>query len=167
MQTKEIIDFWRSGEKRITNFVFGGTSAIVTSLALITGLNEAANPRLAIISSLLIIALADNISDSLGIHIYQESEGMKARKVWFTTFTNFFTRLLVSFGFILIIAVFPLAIATYIAVAYGLATLTVFSYFIAIGQHRKPLFAIFEHLCIAIAVIILSKFVGDFIIKAF
>ena len=145
----------------------GATAAIITSMGLIAGLTQGVNAETSIITGLFIVAIADNISDSLGIHIYQESEGMKARKVWFTTFTNFFTRLLVSFGFILIIAVFPLAIATYIAVAYGLATLTVFSYFIAIGQHRKPLFAIFEHLCIAIAVIILSKFVGDFIIKAF
>ncbi len=167
MKIKKLLKFFRGKEIEITNYIFGGTSAIVTSLAIITGLNASENPRLAIIGSLLVIALADNISDSLGIHIYQESEGMPARKVWLKTGTNFFTRLIVSFGFIAIIAVFPLALATYIAIAYGLATLAVFSYFIAISQNRKPMFPILEHLCIAVVVIALSKFVGDFIITAF
>jgi len=166
MSITKLINFCRHEEKSITNYVFGATSSIVTSLALITGLNNSSNPKLAIISSLLIIALADNISDSLGIHIYQESQGMQAKKVWLKTSTNFFTRLLVSLGFIWIVAVFPIAAATYIAIAYGLTTLAVFSYFIALDRKRKPLFSILEHLCIAITVIILSKFIGSIIVRS-
>jgi VIT1/CCC1 family predicted Fe2+/Mn2+ transporter len=167
MGIMKLLKFCRGKDIAITNYIFGGTSAIVTSLAIITGLNASENPRLAIIGSLLVIALADNISDSLGIHIYQESEGMAAGKVWLKTCTNFFTRLIVSFGFIAIIVFFPLPLATYIAIAYGLATLAIFSYFIAISQNRKPAFPILEHLCIAIVVIAVSKFVGDSIITAF
>jgi len=53
----------------LRKFSFGASSAIVTSLAFIVGLSRNPNPRLAIIGSLLVIAVADNISDSLGIHI--------------------------------------------------------------------------------------------------
>lgn len=166
MEIKNILRFCHKGEKEITNYVFGGTSAIVTSLALIIGLGLSANPKLAIISSLLIVALADNISDALGIHIYQESEGKKADRVWLGTITNFFTRLLISLGFIAIVEIFPLAVATYIAVAYGLVTLSIFSYFIAVNGKRNPISSIAEHLCIAVAVIILSRVVGSFIVTA-
>lgn len=167
MEIKKPFKLFRKEEKEITNYVFGGTSAIVTSLALIIGLNSSANAKLAIISSLLIIALADNISDSLGIHIYQESQGLKAKNVWFKTATNFFTRLLVSLGFIAIVAFLPLAVATYAAVVYGLATLAVFSYFIAIAGGKKPVSSIMEHLFIAVVVIVLSKLAGNFIVEIF
>ena len=76
----------------LTKYSFGGTSAIITNLALIIGLNTAANAKLSIISGLLIIGLADNISDTLGIHIYQESEGKQTLNVWISTLTNFFSR---------------------------------------------------------------------------
>lgn len=167
MGIKKLFKFCHKEEKEITNYVFGGTSAIVTSLALTIGLNASANAKLAIVSSLLIIALADNISDSLGIHIYQESQGLKAKKVWLKTGTNFFTRLLVSLGFIAIVALLPLAIATYVAVIYGLTTLAFFSYFIAKAANRKPFYSILEHLFIAVIVILISKIVGNLIVTAF
>jgi hypothetical protein len=53
------------------------------------------HPKVGIIGALLVIALADNMSDSFGIHFYQESECVGKREVWLSTFTNFFTRLLV------------------------------------------------------------------------
>jgi len=43
-------------------FTFGGTSAIVTSMGLVIGLQSATAPPPTIVSGLLIIALADNIS---------------------------------------------------------------------------------------------------------
>jgi len=167
MEIKNLFKFCHREEKEITNYVFGGTSAIITSLALIIGLNASANSQVAIIGSLLVIALADNISDSLGIHIYQESQGVKAKKVWLGTAANFFTRLLVSAGFIAIVTIFPPGLATYVAIIYGLTTLAVFSYFIAASRKRNPLFSVLEHLLIAVIVVIVSKLVGNFIVTAF
>jgi len=56
----------------LTKYSFGASSAIITCLAFIIGLSHSSNPRLSIVGSLLVIAIADNISDSLGIHIFQE-----------------------------------------------------------------------------------------------
>ena len=50
-------------------FTFGGTSAIVTSMGLIIGLESATATTATIVSGLLIVAVTDNISDSLSIHI--------------------------------------------------------------------------------------------------
>ena len=56
----------------LTRFSFGTTSAIVTSLAFVVGLSGSS--KAAIVVSLLVFAVADNVSDSLGLHIFQESE---------------------------------------------------------------------------------------------
>ena len=63
-----------------SKFSFGATSSTVTSLGIIFGLLTSGNPKASIIGSLLVIAVADNIADSLGIHIYRESTATNARK---------------------------------------------------------------------------------------
>jgi len=75
---------------RFTKFSFGATSAIVTCLAFIIGLSKSGNPQLSIVGSLLVIAITDNISDTLGIHIYQESDLKKSEVVRANTFFNKF-----------------------------------------------------------------------------
>jgi len=55
-------------------YSFGATSAVTTSLAIIAGLGGTINPKISIASTLLVLAIADNISDSLGIHVFQESQ---------------------------------------------------------------------------------------------
>jgi hypothetical protein len=41
----------------------------VTSVELVVGLGVAAVSRAAVVSGLLVIALADNVSDSLSVHL--------------------------------------------------------------------------------------------------
>jgi vacuolar iron transporter family protein len=151
----------------LTKYSFGGTSAIITNLALITGLNTAVNAKLSITGSLLVIALADNVSDTLGIHIYQESEGRKPFRVWISTFTNFLARLFISLGFVLIITIFPLNIATVISIVYGLLVLSVISYIIAVNKKINPFQSVLEHVLIAIVIIFISKYLGGLIIGNF
>jgi hypothetical protein len=47
----------------LTRCSFGSTAAIVTSVGLIVGFGAATISRVAIVSALLIVAFADNISD--------------------------------------------------------------------------------------------------------
>jgi hypothetical protein len=54
-----------------------------------------------------VIAIADNISDSLGIHIYQESDLKKSEVVRVSTIFNFITRFFVILIFILFIYFCP------------------------------------------------------------
>ena len=83
-----------------TKVSFGVTSAVITSLALITGLDSVAHPKSSIIGSILVIALADNLSDSMGIHLYLESEHVAGKEVWLATLTNYLARLGVSLSFV-------------------------------------------------------------------
>lgn len=151
----------------LTKFSFGAASAIITNLALIVGLNTLAHARLSIIGGILVIAIADNLSDSVGIHIYQESECISDKEAWFSTATNFLARLLVSLTFVILVGILTIKLAVVCSVIWGLALLAVLSYIIAKERGIVPYLAIFEHLAIAVFVIILSHFAGRFIIARF
>ena len=150
-----------------TKFSFGATSAIITNLGLIIGLDSLDHPKLSIVGGILVIAIADNISDSVGIHIYQESECIADREVWFSTLSNFFTRVLVSLTFIILVLALPIKLAVFCSIAWGLLLLTLMSYTIAKGRGVNPYKAILEHISIAILVIIASSFVGKLLISKF
>lgn len=148
----------------LTKFSFGATSSIITSLGLIIGLNKIARPQFGIIGGLLLIGLADNISDGLGIHIYQESESLNKNEVWFSTITNFITRFLVSLVFIIFVLFFPINIAVVLSVIYGLLVLLTISYFIAKKRKTNSLPIIIEHIAIAGVVIAASHFLSRLIL---
>ena len=71
---------------------FGGTAAIVTSMGLIVGLDAATAKSATVLGSLLLAGLADNATDSLSVHIYQESEPLPERQAFRTTVINFAAR---------------------------------------------------------------------------
>lgn len=151
----------------LTKFSFGATSAIITCLAFIIGLSKSGNPKLSIIGSLLVIAIADNISDTLGIHIYQESDLKNSKVVRTSTFLNFLTRLFVIMIFILLILFLPIEYAIIFSIVWGLSLLAVLSYFISKEQKVNPYTAIFKHISIAILVIIVSNFLSEWIMNIF
>ena len=156
----------RTPKTEARKYIFGATTAIITNMALIIGLHNSANAKMGIIGGLLVIAIADNISDALGIHIYQEAEDINYREVWIGTFTNFLARFFVSLGFILIVWFAPADIGMYLALSYGLTLLAVFSVIIARIKKKSALASVIEHLGIAIGVMVLSKYVGGFITKS-
>ena len=150
-----------------TKFSFGATSAIITSLGLITGLRSLSSPKLSIIGGLLIIAVADNIADSLGIHIYQEAENLRTREVWFSTVSNFLTRLFLTFTFICLVILFPMPVAVFVSTVWGMILLSLLSYSIAVREKKNPYLAIAEHILIAAVVIMISNFLGQFFTELF
>ena len=63
---------------RLPTISFGAVSAIVTSVGLIIGFGAAGISKPTIIAGLLINGFADNLTISLSIHIYQESEKLNS-----------------------------------------------------------------------------------------
>lgn len=150
-----------------TRFSFGAASGIITTLGLIVGLDTWTHAKAGIIGGILVMAVADNISDSMGIHVFQESECLDSKEVWFSTFSNFFARILVSTSFILPIVFFPLKTAVVLSIIWGLLLLSFLTYLVAKDRKVNPAIAILEHIAIAIAVIVLSKVVGKWIFAKF
>jgi VIT1/CCC1 family predicted Fe2+/Mn2+ transporter len=147
----------------INKFSIGATAAITTSMGLIAGLAHGESSRISIVTGLLVIAFADNISDSLGIHIYKESEGASKSDIRSSTFGNFFVRLVLALTFVLFVLLLPSNLALIVSSIWGLALLAVLSYLIARRKNTRPTWEIAWHLAVALFVIAVSKLVGHLI----
>jgi len=145
---------------KTTNFSYGGTAGIVTSLSLIVGLDAATATKAAIVSGLLIVALADNLTDALSIHIYQESERLEARQAFRSTLTNFSARLLVSLSFVPLVVLLPNASAILAAVTWGLVLIVVLTAVIARERKVSVVVEVAKHVSVALVVILASKAIG-------
>jgi len=148
----------------IRNFSFGGTAAVVTSLGLIVGFDAASVNRATILGGLLIIAIADNLTDSLSIHMYQESERLETRKAFYATVTNFATRLLLSLSFVFLILVLPMPVAVAASLTWGVVLLMGLTYLVAKARNRSVVSELLKHLVAAAVVLTTSKAIGHMIV---
>jgi VIT1/CCC1 family predicted Fe2+/Mn2+ transporter len=151
----------------LTKISFGVTSAIVTSLAFIVSLSGNTKPQMPIIGSLIVFAVADNISDSLGIHIFQESDLKKTGTVNASTVSNFLSRFLVILSFVALVYLLPIQLAVIISVVWGVSMLMTLTYLIAVERETKPLPAMIQHLVIATLVIAGSLLLRSWTINFF
>ena len=161
---RHVVSFINAQKNKLSNFSFGAVSAVITCLAIITSFDTNNKSKLVVIGSLCVIALADNISDTLGIHIYQEGEFSSFRKVWRGTLSNFIVRVCVILVFILFVFGLPPMPAVVCSILYGFLILTGISYLVARKRHIAPARVIAEHIVIATLVLGLSKYVA-FLIK--
>jgi len=148
---------------KMSRIVYGGTAAVVASTALISGLYAANSTRTAIVSALLIAALADNLADALSIHVFQESEHRDKEEAFTRTMTNFGTRLLLCISFALLVVLVPLVYATKVAIVWGMLLLAALTYLVARERKVKPMLEVIKHLLVASAVIIVSMAIGRWI----
>ena len=145
-------------------YSFGGTAGIVTSVGLIVGFTGAAVSKGVMVGGLLIIALADNITDSLSIHIYQEAENLEGRSAFRATLTNFVARLLVASSFVALVVALPIALVPPAAIGWGLLLLTLLTLVLSRERNVSASREVAKHLLIAVLVIALSRLIGAFIV---
>jgi len=150
-------------------FGFGITSGIITTLGLIIGLNAGTHLKSVIIGGILIIAIADSMSDALGIHVSEEAghEKISNKAVWESTLSTFIFKFIFTLSFIIPLLLFELGTAVIISIIWGLLLLTSFSYYIAKERKISPIKVISEHVFIAILVILATHFVGGLINSIF
>jgi vacuolar iron transporter family protein len=153
--------------KNPSKFSFGATSSTVTSLGIVFGLLTSGNPKASIIGSLLVIAVADNIADSLGIHIYRESTATKKENTRMFTISNFITRFGITLTFVALFVFLPIDYAAIFCVMIGLGILVFLSYLIGVQRETSTIKEILIHLGVAIPVIIISHFLGQLIFTIF
>ena len=147
----------------LRKFSFGSPAAITTGMGLIVGLDVATAVKATIVTSLLIIGIADNLTDSLSVHIYQESEGLPERGALRTTMANYFTRFFITITFLIILMPLPLAMAVPVCVGWGFALLSVLTYFLAKRRGVSAPPEIFKHCAVAFVVIAVSTAIGRWI----
>ncbi|MCK4326280.1 hypothetical protein KAW55_05945 [bacterium] len=151
-----------------TGFSFGLTSGIITTLGLMVGLHSGTHSKLAVIGGIFIIAIADAFSDALGIHISEEAENKHVTKeIWQSTISAFVSKFVFALTFIFPILLFELSTAIVVSVIWGLSVLGILSFSIAKAQKAKPWKVVVEHLIIALVVIVVTHYVGDWISSTF
>ena len=145
-------------------FSFGLTSGIITTLGMIIGLHSSTHSAPVVIGGILVIAVADALSDSLGIHVSEESEIKHPKKeIWESTFTTFLSKFIFALTFIVPVLFLPLSMAITTSIVWGLSLITIFSMYLAKKQKLKLHKVILEHLLVAIIVIIVTHYVGDWV----
>ncbi len=143
-------------------FGFGITSGVITTLGLIVGLAEGYQSKNIVIGGILTIAIADALSDSLGIHISTESEKSSSDKdVWIATISTFITKFMISSSFLIPMLLLPLNIAIVTSILWGLFLISLFTYKISRRQNKHPINPIMEHLIITVFVIVTTYYLGN------
>ena len=149
-------------------FSFGLASGIITTLGLMVGLNSSTHSKSIVIGGILVIAIADALSDAMGIHMSEESENKHTPKeIWESTLATFLSKFVFALTFIVPILLFQLSTAIIVSIIWGLSLLSIFSFYIAREQKTNPLKVVIEHLIIALIVIIITHYVGVWVSSVF
>ena len=149
---------WRTG------LSFGLTSCVITTLGLMVGLNSGTHSRPVVIGGILTIAIADAMSDALGIHMSEESKNNSpAIQIWEATGATFLAKFVIALTFVIPVVLVPLDRAIPLSVIWGLLLLAGLSFVIARAQAIAPWRVIGEHLVIALSVVALTHAVGHWV----
>ena len=151
-----------------TGISFGLTSGVITTLGLMIGLNSGTKSELAVIGGILVIAIADALSDSVGIHISEESENVHSeRQIWAATISTFFSKLITALTFVVPVLLLPLQTAIMVSVIWGLCLVSVLSFWIASLSGVAAWKVIVEHLVITVSVVVIAHLVGLWVAAMF
>jgi VIT1/CCC1 family predicted Fe2+/Mn2+ transporter len=151
-----------------TGLFFGATSGVITTIGLIVGLNSGTRSITAVLGGILVIAVADAMSDALGIHLAEESDpGTSHAHVWAATVMTFLTKFVFSISFAIPLLLLSLSVAVIVSVIWGMLVIIVLSYFLARSQQESPIAIVAEHLTIALLVVFLSHYIGVWVNATF
>jgi VIT1/CCC1 family predicted Fe2+/Mn2+ transporter len=140
------------------------TSAVITTLGLMVGLHSGTHSRVVVLGGILTIAIADAFSDALGIHVSEESENVHSvRQIWGATIATFLSKFLFSLTFAIPIIFLPIFAAIVVSLIWGMSILAILSYKMAKSQGEPPWKVVGEHILIALVVISITHFVGDWV----
>ena len=149
-------------------FSFGLPSGIVTTLGLMVGLNSSTHSQFVVIGGILTIAIADSLSDAMGMHFAQESEShLSHQDVWKATLFTFLAKFIFSFIFIFPILLFELNTAIIIGIMIGMYLIFFTSLIISRERKDNPWMVIITHLILTFIVILIANYVGVLISNIF
>jgi len=147
---------------------FGLASGVITTLGLMVGLNAGTSSKMVVLGGILTIAIADSMSDAMGIHMSEESENKHTPKeIWTSTIVTFLAKLIFALTFAVPVLLFDLSTAVIVSIVWGLSLIVISTYLAAKKQKKGVLGAIAEHLVVAVLVIVATNFVGGAISDLF
>jgi len=161
------MEFFKNDGAR-TGLFFGATSGVITTIGLITGLNAGTHSVTAVLGGIFVIAVADAMSDALGIHLAEEANpDATTQHIWSATISTFLNKFVFAISFAVPLLLLPLDHAVLVSLVWGMLVIIVLSYFLARAQKASPVMIIAEHLGIAILVVVLSHLIGVWVGNTF
>lgn len=156
----------RTGFK--TGLSFGLTSGVITTLGLMIGLHSGTHSKTVVLGGILTIAVADSLSDALGIHVAEESKNHGShRDIWEATLATFGAKLLIAGSFALPVLFLGLDAAMIVSIGWGLSLLAILSFWMARAQEIAPWKVVLEHVSIGMCVVAITHFLGEWIGERF
>ncbi len=157
----------------ITGVSFGLTTAVITTLGMLVGLSAATSSKLAVLAGAIVMAISNGLSDAAALHLAEESEIEEGKakhthkEVWLTTLFTFLSDSGFSLTFVVPILIFPLKTAIFVAILWGLLLLVILNFYIAKLKKENPIKLIAEHIFLALFVVVISNWLGNFVAKTF
>ena len=104
-----------------TGVSFGLTSGIITTLGLMVGLHSGTQSKAVVLGGILTIAIADALSDALGIHISEEAENTHTHtEIWIATAATFLSKFIFALTFLIPVIILPLTTAIIVSIIWGI-----------------------------------------------
>jgi len=162
---------YKQTHQLVTGVSFGLTSGVITALGMIVGMFSATNSKLAVVASIITMAIADGLADGAGQHMSEEAEVENGNpkhtqgEVWWSTLFTFLAVGGTILTFVPFFLIFPLKTAIFWGVGWGMLLLITFNYLLAKTNKESPFIVIVEHMALAVFVIVISYYAGDLIGK--
>jgi len=142
-------------------FGFGLTSGVISTLGLMMGLSSGTHSSDVVLGGIIVIAIADAMSDAVAIHMSEETNASEDEStIWPETIASFSSKFIIALLFVIPVLLLPLNAVVNLNIIFGLLLIGILSYYIAKFEKRNILKIVASHLIITIAVVVITKYVG-------
>ncbi len=149
---------------RFGSYAFGISSAVLTTLGIIVGLNAATASRMAVIAGIVGVAVADSCSDALGMYAAKRSErGVTARAALRGALATLLGKALFTMSFIVPFLFLDFIPALVASLVWGGVLLAFVNVQIAFVQQAPIVRTVARNIFFAIAIVALSYYAGTLV----
>jgi len=145
------------------NTAFGISAAVLSILGLMIGVYAALSTKVAIITSIISLALADSLADTYALYSQKKMRGASTLKALKFGFSNFFSRFLLTSSFILPILFLDKILGIVINLIFGFTILIILNLLISIYQESNKIKSLLKSLTFSVIVLFSSYFAGTLI----
>jgi len=150
--------------ERFGSYVFGISSAVLTTLGIVVGINAATSSRTAIIAGIVGVAVAESCSDAFSMYSLKRSErGVSTRAALRGAIATWLAKATFALTFIIPFLLLDFSPALITSLVWGVALLTFVNIQIAFVQQTPIARTVARNILFAFAVIALSYYAGTFV----
>lgn len=151
---------------KVGELAFGITSGVLTTVGLLAGVNSATSSRLAVVASVMVIAVADSFSDAFGMYMSKITERGISRAIAIKyTLGTMFGKVFLPITFIIPLLILPLKVGVVVDEVWGAVALSLLTAEQAIVAGKSIFKPVITNLVLAVVIIICSILAGDLAAK--